>query len=457
MNNDALNSIKPWLLSHIMSSDYADAVANTLELIRRGDTTQARQTLRRLERVHPANWHIWQGFSLASLKEGKLNLARQEAETAKKLGMTSWNFSMIMSRIELEDFKFKNAIPHFENMLSERPENTNILGKYALCTLQIGDTEKSIDLLASYLKLGGKGKVVSRFLDQLSKKLAPAAYQRHVRALTEHSTDAWQLLMAVRQYSDAATVARSHPERCVAEQLSALKSSQRQFSEAAFQKRGQSVYSETRPNGTVLVFGGLTGGYFLPMAALDDFFAELGITSVFLRDSHRKIYLDGADGFGDNLTETISSLKQIFATSVSKKPIFTFGASSGGLAAIYYATKLDAKASILFSPTTTFDEAEHTMFDDRRARAMARRLNRTLQIEDYKLDKIFAQSTPDYSVTAFAAKQNPIDLGHANLLRSYPQVSVKTLDEEDAHNSLIQLATRYNLLDLLRTSFQLDT
>lgn len=209
-----------------------------------------------------------------------------------------------------------------------------------------------------------------------------------------------------------------------------------------------------RPEGTVVVFTGIQDQAWVPMHVLDRFFAELGLTAVYLRDYRRLAFMDGLKSLAPTLRGTVDALSRQVASEVGK-PVYTFGASAGGMAAVVYAQGLGASASLLFSPPTTFDPDLVEKMGDTRGDVWFRRLLAHIDPQAFDLGRILAAMPPSYRLTAYANSGNVLDCAHVERLQGMPRTRVRLLEGSAEHNSLGVAAAQENLLVLFREAFGL--
>jgi hypothetical protein len=216
-----------------------------------------------------------------------------------------------------------------------------------------------------------------------------------------------------------------------------------------------SVAGVERPNGIVLVFGGLADKVSVPPHILDYFFAELGLTAIYLRDFSRLIYLNGIKSLGKSLDETLAALADVVSKFEPDKPLFTFGNSAGGLAAMIYGEALGAKSSLVFSPPATVNPVDKDKLGEKRAGIVYRRLFRNLDHKKLDLRAILERSHQDYHVNVYVGAESNFDRPHAEMIASMPKTNIKYIDGLGQHNAFIPAASRFGMLNILRDSFSL--
>lgn len=210
-----------------------------------------------------------------------------------------------------------------------------------------------------------------------------------------------------------------------------------------------------RPNGIVLVFRGLGDRGHLPSHVLDVFFAELGLTAIFLNDFKRLMYLDGVKSLGETLPETIDALREIIKGLGPEKPLFTFGSSAGGMAAILYAAKLNGKSSLVFSPPATVNPNDLALFGEQRSPIAVRRLIEELDHTKLDLREILDHAPEDYNATVYVGAGSDADRPHAKLLATMGHTTVNFVEGINQHGVFVPLASRLGALNIIKDAFGL--
>jgi alpha-beta hydrolase superfamily lysophospholipase len=215
------------------------------------------------------------------------------------------------------------------------------------------------------------------------------------------------------------------------------------------------VAGEERPNGTVLVFSGMGDRPGVPAHVLDHFFAQLGLTAIYLNDFSRLLFLNGIKSLGSTLETSLVALSKKNASFGQDKPLFTFGNSGGGLGAIIYGVSLGAVSSIVFSPPATVNPKHHEIMGETRARIIVQRIMENLDIDAVDLLPFLERAHPDYLVTAYAGALSPFDKAHAELLATMPKTKIHLLEHYKSHNSFMRAANQFGLLNIMKECYRL--
>ncbi len=217
------------------------------------------------------------------------------------------------------------------------------------------------------------------------------------------------------------------------------------------------VSGADRPNGTVLVFSGLGDKLSMPFNVMDVFFAELGLSAIFLRDSQRQLYCNGISQLGDDFETTLNVLKNEISSLGAEKPLYVMGNSAGGFGAIYYATQLNAEACIVFSPICSVDiQYLEEVCGDRRARILARRIENSVDPKIFDLNRVLGETKPDFLLSIYGAGVDSVDKNHCIQLEKMPRSKVVYLENFSDHNAIDRAAKEFGFLNIVRDAFQLN-
>lgn len=215
------------------------------------------------------------------------------------------------------------------------------------------------------------------------------------------------------------------------------------------------IIGRDRPNGVVLTFGGLFDKAAMPAHILDYFFAELGLTVIHLQDFKRHIYLNGIQPYGATLSETITILKQEIKVLGRNKPLYTFGNSAGGLAAMIYGAKLGAKRTVVFSPPASVNPDFLNKISEGRAGIVRRRLIKNINHEETNLARILSEAGGDYKAYVYVGGECENDVAHAKLIEDMPKTKVHYFPNSDVHTAFPTAVERIGLLNLMKNDFEL--
>lgn len=215
------------------------------------------------------------------------------------------------------------------------------------------------------------------------------------------------------------------------------------------------IVGRDRPHGTVVVFAGLADGGEFRFSLLDAFFAKLGLTAIYLYDAKRAVYCLGIDELGNGLEETLEGLRKIIDEIHPDKPVYTFGNSAGGFAAVLYAHGLKADATISFSPPVTLNPEEgEERFGDRRARLTARRLARNVDFSRFDLKTLMPEMKDTYQLVVYGPGDDCMDHLHSADYQPFENADVRWVDGVSTHNTLGALAMRESLIDVFAAVFK---
>jgi hypothetical protein len=121
------------------------------------------------------------------------------------------------------------------------------------------------------------------------------------------------------------------------------------------------LVSERAPSDTaVLVFTGLGDRPGLPVPVLDAYLSALGQTAVLLRDERRLLHAAGVASLAPDLEGTVAALRDLLA-GLGIKRVWTLGHSTGGFAALLYASLLGAERALAFNPFVSLEPDPNDM------------------------------------------------------------------------------------------------
>ena len=208
-----------------------------------------------------------------------------------------------------------------------------------------------------------------------------------------------------------------------------------------------------RPNGVVIAFAGLKDTLAMPVSVIDLFMQELGLTTIYCKDFQRLLYLNGLKTMAEDFNSTLLAMKNLVSKIAPGKPLYTFGNSAGGLAAMIYGAKLGAKCSLVFSPLSTTCTDEQEAMGDYRGRLILRRFKLDRYADGLSLSESLREAGPDFGITAYCPKEPCLDQVHGERLMSYPQIDVRQIEGFSGHTSLKEIAYRNGFLSTLKDAY----
>ncbi|MEW5838000.1 MAG: tetratricopeptide repeat protein [Pseudomonadota bacterium] len=182
----------------------------------------------------------------------------------------------------------------------------------------------------------------------------------------------------------------------------------------------------------IIVFAGMANRLMsFPISFFDSFLSYLGVSAIYLKDYSRDAYLSGITQLGDSEKDTIISLRRICKT----KKIITLGFSVGGVGAIRYGLELNAD-HIIGCSTFTIGTRTFIENNDRRALAMIRRLNNT--IDQSKLDLLpLVEKNSHSKIHLFFGELNAGDKTQANHLAEANNVELYPIKNHKDHSVIV--------------------
>jgi hypothetical protein len=155
----------------------------------------------------------------------------------------------------------------------------------------------------------------------------------------------------------------------------------------------------------------------LGVAAVRSRLSRIGANCIYLYDDQNLNFALGVRQCGTGAPSTDAVLlKQIREWRVRR--VISIGNSAAGFMAVCYAIRLNAYASVTFSPFTTF-VGDYELHDGR-GKAMIDRIRRL--VPDAPLDLVPILMMHALDLVCFYPKENPQDVWQAQRLRDLPQV-----------------------------------
>jgi len=182
-------------------------------------------------------------------------------------------------------------------------------------------------------------------------------------------------------------------------------------------------------NKLFITFGGGGGGIIIPPF---EFYKSLKIVhenKIFIRDINSSCYQCGLPGLADNIFD-LGELINNKITEINPKEVFYFGNSMGGFAAIFFAAYLRRGKAIAFSPQTFISLSKRLKnLDFRWQRPIFDIYKKSFfKKHIYDLEKVFDENNKGFSVEIFVAKNNRLDMIHANYLKKFKNVKINQYD-----------------------------
>ncbi|MGA2263357.1 MAG: tetratricopeptide repeat protein, partial [Acidobacteriota bacterium] len=122
-------------------------------LERRGDLKDASALLESLAEIHPLDASLFTELGDVLFRSQDLDRAESPLLRARELGATKPFVSEELGRIAVSKGRFREALPYLEDYLAQDPRNGTVWFLRADCSLQISDSERTIDSLEHGLNL----------------------------------------------------------------------------------------------------------------------------------------------------------------------------------------------------------------------------------------------------------------------------------------------------------------
>lgn len=208
-----------------------------------------------------------------------------------------------------------------------------------------------------------------------------------------------------------------------------------------FDDAGRELYASSAGSNemAVVVFAGyrnVVGA--TPFGLLDHFFAAMGISTIFLRDTSGLLYQNGLASVADDFEGTVSVIKDVLQRQGVRK-VYTLGTSGGGAGAMRYGVALNADGYLLFSPPSNLTTQFLADNSDFRARSVIRKLNRVLDPALLDFKSFFQRKRPGAIAKVFFGQDNPFDAAQANNLADIEGVKIHPLAGVNDHNVFLHM------------------
>lgn len=196
------------------------------------------------------------------------------------------------------------------------------------------------------------------------------------------------------------------------------------------------IASARHSRGTVLVFTGLAAKASLSLPVFDRYMAGLEVSTIYLTDIGRWLFMRGISELAAGYDETLEALREQIAR-LGAGPVTTIGTSAGGYAAMRYGVDLGAAATLCFSPPSNL--TAEFLAEDRRGQLVAKRLQ-ALDAEMLDLRPHLLSREAVNPIDIFYGAGMPQDRRHAEHLRGVPGVTLHPLDTIDIHGTMKTMA-----------------
>ncbi|GIT91432.1 hypothetical protein JANAI62_18890 [Jannaschia pagri] len=200
------------------------------------------------------------------------------------------------------------------------------------------------------------------------------------------------------------------------------------------------IASEPSQTGvTLLCFTDLTHRLNYDFEVIDAFAARSGAATLFLRDHSFRLFIGGIGSLASDRAGTIAAIKDKLADLKTER-LLVMGLSSGGFSAISYARELGAEKVLGLSVATSI--GRFLRGDDRRARMLIARLNRSFAPEELDLNAVLPTIDSQCPVDLYYGINNATDRGHSEDIGGLPGVTLHPMEGHARHQVLPDLIRR---------------
>lgn len=197
------------------------------------------------------------------------------------------------------------------------------------------------------------------------------------------------------------------------------------------------ICSEPSQSGvTLLCFTDLTHRLNYDFEVIDAFAARTGAATMFLRDHSFRLFIGGVASLASDRAGTIAAIRDKLIELKTER-LLVLGLSSGGFSAISYARELGAAEMLGLSVATSI--GRFLRGEDRRARMLIARLNRSFAPEELDLNAVLPGIDNQAPVDLYYGAENATDRGHATDIGELPGVTLHPMDGHSRHQVLPEL------------------
>ncbi len=195
--------------------------------------------------------------------------------------------------------------------------------------------------------------------------------------------------------------------------------------------------SEPSQNGvTVLFFSDLTHRLNYDFELIDAFAAVEGAATMFVRDHSFRLFIGGIASLAPDRDGTIAAIReQLIALNTER--LLVVGLSSGGFSALSYGRELGAKHILGLSVASSI--GRFLRGEDRRARMLIARLNRSFKPEELDLNAVLPTIENEAPIDLYFGADNETDKGHSGDLAGLAGVTLHPIKGHTRHQVLPEL------------------
>ena len=187
---------------------------------------------------------------------------------------------------------------------------------------------------------------------------------------------------------------------------------------------------------TILFFSDLTHRINFDFEVLDAFAAQSGAATVFLRDHSFRLFIGGIKSLADDRAGTIDALRAKLEELKTER-LFVVGLSSGGFSAMSYGRELGAEKLLGLSIATSI--GRFLRGEDRRARMLIARLNRSFKPEELDLNQVLPGIENKAPIDLYYGEENATDTGHSSDIGELEGVTLHPMPGHARHQVLPHL------------------
>ncbi|MGH6925222.1 MAG: hypothetical protein ACRED5_15935 [Propylenella sp.] len=196
----------------------------------------------------------------------------------------------------------------------------------------------------------------------------------------------------------------------------------------------------------LFLFCGIAQRLGAPLPLLHPWFAELPAHLVYLRDFKRLLFLAGLASLDADRLGTVAAFRDI-ARSLGAKRILCYGNSGGVFPALLYALDLGAEAVLAMAGATNLEPGFNAYL---RYQKLARKIGEAAPDAAIDMRRAFeAAANPPRTLIVYG-NENWEDRLHAENMAGLPTVTLRSLDQVNSHNAVMDAIVRGEFEGILR-------
>ncbi len=208
--------------------------------------------------------------------------------------------------------------------------------------------------------------------------------------------------------------------------------------------------SENSGTGDVMVFFKGIGANVNTLDATDAYASTAGMSAVYLEDTSRLFFCNGAPALGQDLESSLTALQELIDGFGPRRSLTMLSASAGAIGALLYGTRLKADRILCFSAITHVNRKFLDAQGDKRARAVVHRVEKHVPPEMLNVKTQLQASDHCPQIDLVFGAGHVADRAHATHIEDHPGVSLYPIAGFNEHPTLQHAMLNGYFLDTLR-------